>query len=76
MEYWRVFYKTKINEAIKQALQQFENKYFIEGVVNKSKVIQDLDGYDAALLESFFTNGTIKKEFHKRHCWKCSHVSE
>src|SRR5699024_1214263 len=55
--------KTKINEAIKEVLQQFEDKYFIEDVVNKSKVIQDLDGYDTTLLEAFITNETIKKNF-------------
>lgn len=55
--------KTKINDAIKQALEEFGGKYFIEGIVNKSKVIQDLDGYDAPLLEAFITNETIKKNF-------------
>ncbi len=55
--------RTKINDAIKQVLWQFEDKYFIEDVVNKSKVIQDLDGYDAPLLEAFITNETIKKNF-------------
>src|SRR5699024_677218 len=55
--------QTKINDAIKDVLQQFGDKYFIEDVVNKNKVIQDLDGYDAPLLEAFITNETIKKNF-------------
>src|SRR5699024_6182865 len=55
--------RTKINDAIKQVLQQFENKYIIDDVVNKSKVIQDLDGYDVPLLEAFITNETIKRNF-------------
>jgi len=55
--------KTKINEAIKEVLQHFGDKYFIEDLVNKSKVIQDLDGYDAPLLEAFITNETIKNNF-------------
>ena len=55
--------QTKINNAIKQVLQRFGYKYFIEDVVNKSKVIQDLDGYDASLLEAFISNETIKKNF-------------
>lgn len=58
-----IYLKTKINDAIKHVLQQFGDKYFIEDVVNKSKVIQDLDGYDAPLLESFISNETIKKNF-------------
>lgn len=55
--------KTKINDAIKHVLQQFGEKYFIEDVVHKSKIIQDLDGYDAPLLEAFISNETIKKNF-------------
>lgn len=54
---------TKNNEAIKQVLKQFGDKYFIENCVNKSKVIQDLDSYDAPLLEAFLTNETIKNNF-------------
>lgn len=55
--------ETKINDAIKHVLQQFGDKYFIDDVVNKSKVIQDLDGYDTPLLEAFITNETIKRNF-------------
>lgn len=55
--------KTKINDAIRQVLEQFGDKYFVENLVNKSKVIQDLDGYDAALLKAFITNETIKNNF-------------
>ena len=55
--------RTKINDAIKHVLQQFGDKYFIEDIVNKNKVIQDLDGYDASLLEAFISNETIKRNF-------------
>src|SRR5699024_8732856 len=58
-----IYLKTKINDAIKHVLQQFGEKYFIEDVVNKSKVIQDLDGYDTELLEAFISNETIKNNF-------------
>src|SRR5690625_4767308 len=58
-----IYLKTKINDAIKHALQQFGEKYFIEDVVNKNKVIQDLDGYNIELLEAFISNETIKKNF-------------
>lgn len=54
---------TKINDAIKHVLQQFGEKYFLEDVVNKNKVIQDLDGYDTALLEAFISDETIKRNF-------------
>nr|AQW34726.1 type III restriction endonuclease subunit M [Mammaliicoccus sciuri]AQW34740.1 type III restriction endonuclease subunit M [Mammaliicoccus sciuri] len=55
--------KTKINEAIKQVLQQFGDKYFIGEVLNKNKVIQDLDTYDQDLLEAFISNETLKSNF-------------
>lgn len=55
--------KTKINEAIKQALRQFGEKYFIGEVLNKNKVIQDLDTYDKDLLEAFISNDTLKRNF-------------
>lgn len=55
--------KTKINEAIKQVLQQFGEKYFIGEILNKNKVIQDLDTYDKDLLEAFISNETIKSNF-------------
>lgn len=55
--------KTKINDAIKQVLQQFGEKYFIGEVLNKNKVIQDLDTYDQDLLEAFISNETLKSNF-------------
>ncbi|HLR80977.1 MAG TPA: site-specific DNA-methyltransferase, partial [Bacillota bacterium] len=55
--------KTKINDAIKDVLMQFGEKYFIDGIVHKSKVIQDLDEYDETLIEAFIGNETIKSNF-------------
>ncbi|USD79320.1 site-specific DNA-methyltransferase [Bacillus safensis] len=55
--------KTKINEAIKQVLQQFGEKYFIEEVLNKNRVVRDLDTYDKDLLEAFISNETLKSNF-------------
>lgn len=55
--------KTKINDAIKQVLQQFGEKYFIGEVLNKNKVIQDLDTYDKDLLKAFISNETLKSNF-------------
>ncbi|HHU19804.1 MAG TPA: site-specific DNA-methyltransferase [Bacilli bacterium] len=42
---------------------QFGDKYFIDGIVHKSKVIQDLDEYDVALIEAFIGNETVKTNF-------------
>lgn len=54
---------TKINTAILSVLKTFGDKYFIEGEVNKSKVIKDLDNYEPELLEKFLKNETIKRNF-------------
>lgn len=55
--------KTKINEALTSVLKQFGDKYFIDDVVHKNKVIQDLDNYDEKLLEAFIVNETLKNNF-------------
>ncbi|OYD08183.1 site-specific DNA-methyltransferase [Paludifilum halophilum] len=55
--------KTKINKEIRNVLEKFGDKYFVEGNVNKSKVIQDLDAYDKDLLSAFIENETIKENF-------------
>ena len=55
--------RTKINEALENALRQFGEKYFIDGVVNKSKVIQDLDTYNEELLTEFISNEVLKHNF-------------
>lgn len=55
--------KTKINQAIKEVLEQFGENYFIDGQLNKHKVIQDLDAYDKDLLSALIENETIKENF-------------
>ena len=55
--------RTKINEALESVLKQFDEKYFIDGIVNKSKVIQDLDTYDEELLTAFLSNEVLKDNF-------------
>lgn len=55
--------ETKINKEIRNVLEKFGDKYFVEGNVNKSKVIQDLDAYDNDLLGAFIENETIKENF-------------
>ncbi|MEJ7276314.1 site-specific DNA-methyltransferase [Staphylococcus epidermidis] len=47
----------------KNILKQFGDTYFIEDVINKNKVIQDLDGYNTLLIEAFIKDETIKKNF-------------
>lgn len=48
--------QTKINEEIRNILEEFGDRYFVDGNVNKSKVIQDLDIFDKSLLSKFVNN--------------------
>lgn len=54
---------TKINKAINEVLKQFGDKYFLDDVLHKNKVIQDLDNYDEKLLEAFISNDILKNNF-------------
>lgn len=55
--------ETRINKEIRNTLEYFGDKYYIDGNLNKSKVIQDLDRYDKDLLEAIISNETIKENF-------------
>lgn len=58
--------KTKINDELNRIFRMFGEKYFIDDKLNKAKVIVDLENYDENLLESFFQNELIKKNFTVR----------
>ncbi len=55
--------ETKLHQEIQTVLEKFDNKYFIDGVVNKSKVIRDLDSYDADLVKEILLNNELKERF-------------
>lgn len=55
--------KTKLNQELQRVLEKFNNKYFIDGIVDKNKVIRDLDNYDADLIKEFLNNGELKNRF-------------
>ncbi len=40
----------KMNQEIHTALNNFEDRYFIDGILNKQRVIQDLYHYDSELI--------------------------
>lgn len=54
---------TKIYKEIRSVLEEFGDKYFVDGTVNKNKIIQDLDVYDKNLIGKFIENETIIKHF-------------
>ncbi len=55
--------KTKINEALHEILARFGTKYFTAKILNKNRVIRDLDNYDKDLLEAILKDGTMRKHF-------------
>ena len=55
--------ETKINQEIRNTLKQFEDKYFIDGIVNKQRVIQDLYNYDSELIAAMLNSDLLKENF-------------
>ena len=55
--------ETKINQEIRTSLKHFEDKYFIEGTVNKQRVIQDLYNYDSELIAAMLNSDLLKENF-------------
>lgn len=41
----------------------FGEKYFIDEIINKQKVIQDLDNYDKELMVKMLSNDIVKNNF-------------
>lgn len=54
---------TKINYNIKKILKEFQDKYLVDDIMNKSKIIHDLDEYNPKLIEALIRNETIKNNF-------------
>jgi len=63
MHYVGGIMETKINQAIKSVLLMFGDKYFIGEIINKQKVIQDLDNYDKELMTKMLSNDVVKSNF-------------
>lgn len=63
MHYVGGIMETKINQAIKSVLLMFDDKYFISEIINKQKVIQDLDNYDKELMTKMLSNDVVKSNF-------------
>ncbi|MCP1144861.1 site-specific DNA-methyltransferase [Lysinibacillus endophyticus] len=58
--------ETKINKEIREILEKFGEKYLVDGVMNKSKVIQDLESYNEDLLTEILSNSTVIENFTKK----------
>ena len=56
---------TKIMKALHSVLNQFEDRYYLDGDLNKSKVIEDIDKYDDNLVVALLNDPLIKKHYSK-----------
>lgn len=56
---------TKIMKALYSVLRQFEEKYFISGDLNKSKVIEDIDKHDEKLVLALLNDSLVRKHYSK-----------
>lgn len=52
-------------KALYSVLTQFEEKYFISGDLNKSKVIEDIDKYDENLVLALLNDPLVRKHYSK-----------
>ena len=52
-------------KALYSVLSQFEEKYFISGDLNKSKVIEDIDKYDENLVLALLNDPLVRKHYSK-----------
>lgn len=55
--------ETFLNQEIRKLLKKFGNKYFIDGIINKNKVIRDLDSYNPDLVKELLMNDNLKNRF-------------
>lgn len=53
----------KINNELEKVFRTFEGRYYIDGTLNKSKVIEDLTSYDRELLQALLGNEYIKSKY-------------
>lgn len=56
----------QIFEEIKKVLKSFDDKYFLNNDLNRSKLVEDIRNYDEPLLEKLFGIELIKKLFFKK----------
>lgn len=55
--------QTKIMSELDSLLKKREDKYFIDGILNKRRVIEDLHNYDPELISLLQENNTVRENF-------------
>ena len=55
--------ETKINNELEKVFKSFDDKYYVDGVLNKAKIIEDLTSYNPDLLKTLLDNKYIKNNY-------------
>lgn len=55
--------ETKINSELEKVFKSFDDKYYVDGILNKGKVIEDLTSYNKELLKKLLDNDYIKSNY-------------
>ena len=57
--------ETVIQQALREVVESFGERYVVEGLLKKDAIITDLDKYTPELVESILTNAILKDAFSK-----------
>ncbi|MCC0690186.1 site-specific DNA-methyltransferase [Clostridioides sp. ZZV14-6387] len=56
---------TKLMTELKNILQEFDDRYFVDGKMKRASIIDDLNNYNADLISALLKSETIKKNYLK-----------
>lgn len=56
----------KVMEHVRSVLESFGNKYIMNGVLKRNRIIEDLDAYDEALMTALLSDDLIHKNYTKK----------
>lgn len=55
--------ETKIQQALREVVESFDDQYVVEGLLKKDAIITDLDNYQPKLVEKILTNKILNEAF-------------
>lgn len=55
--------QTEIMKALDDVFKQFDDRYYVGDILNKAKVIEDVDTYREDLIQAMMANDLVKKHF-------------
>ena len=55
--------ETKIQQALREVVESFDEQYVVEGLLKKDAIITDLDNYQPKLVEKILTNKILNEAF-------------